>query len=286
MGRTIFRTKTKRVALLSVVIVCAGCGGGSQSTNKPEAPASTGQATWRPSGNEGTITGKVNFQGQPPKQKPLSMEGDEVCSKKHSSPVYPETIVANGNGTLRNVLVRVKSGLEGKTFGVPDQPVTLDQEGCMYKPHVLGIQAGQKLKIVSSDATAHNIHPLPRDNREWNVSQAAGADPIVQSFDKPEVSIPVKCNQHPWMRAYVHVLSHPFYAVTGEDGQFAIKGLPPGKYEIEAVHEQYGAMNETVEVPANGTTTVNFAYKATQAYSPSSLTTVPAVVLACCGAGR
>ena len=156
----------------------------------------------------------------------------------------------------------------------------------MYKPHVLGIQAGQKLKITSSDATAHNIHPLPRENREWNVSQAAGADPIMQSFDKPEVSVPVKCNQHPWMRAYVHVLSHPFYAVTGDSGEFTIKGLPPGKYEIEAVHEQYGALNETIEVPANQTATVNFTYKAAQAARPSSLSAVPAIVIGCCGAGR
>jgi hypothetical protein len=287
MANRIFSfARTKRGALLAAVIFCAGCGGGGQSTNKPEAPAAAQQGTWRPTGNEGTITGKIHFQGQAPKQKPLSMEGDEVCAKKHSSPVYPETVVANGNGTLRNVLVRVKTGLEDKTFSVPEQPVTLDQDGCMYKPHVLGMQAGQKLKITSSDATAHNIHPLPRDNREWNVSQAPGADPILQSFDKPEVSIPVKCNQHPWMRAYVHVLSHPFYAVTGEDGEFTIKGLPPGKYEIEAVHEQYGAMNETVDVPANQTATLNFTYKAMQAHRPSSLTTVPAMVLGCCSSVR
>jgi plastocyanin len=284
MGRRMFfRRSTKRASLLITAIVCAGCGGGGQSTNKPEGAPAAQQATWRPTGNEGTLVGKVNFQGQPPKLKPLSMEADPVCAKKHSDPVYPETVVANRNNTLRNILVRVKTGLEGKTFSVPDEPVTLDQEGCMYKPHVLGIQAGQKLKIVSSDATAHNIHPLPRENREWNVSQAPGADPILQSFNKPEVSIPVKCNQHAWMRAYVHVLSHPFYAVTGGDGEFRIKGLPPGKYEIEALHEQYGAMTETVEVPANQTATVTFTYKAAQAYRPGSLTTAPALVLGCCG---
>jgi plastocyanin len=281
-----FCVKTKRSLLLIAAIVCAGCGGGGQSTNKPEGGSTAQQGTWRPTGNEGTITGKIAFQGQAPKLKPLSMEADEACAKKHSGPVYPEAVIANSNGTLRNVLVRVKTGLEGKTFSVPDQPVTLDQEGCVYKPHVLGIQAGQKLKIVSSDATAHNIHPLPRENREWNVSQAPGADPLMQSFAKPEVSIPVKCNQHAWMRAYVHVLSHPFYAVSGGDGEWTIKGLPPGKYEIEAIHEQYGAMNESVEVPANQTATVNFTYKATQASRPSSLTTVPAIVLGCCSGGR
>lgn len=269
--------------LLILIILCAGCGGGGQSTNKPEEAAPTAPDVWRPTGNEGTITGKVNFPGPAPKLKPLSMEGDIVCAKKHPEPVYPEAVVRNANGTLRNVLVRVKSGLEGKTFSVPDEPVTLDQEGCMYKPHVLGIQARQKLKIVSSDATAHNIHPLPRENREWNVSQSPGADPIIQSFAKPEVSIPVKCNQHPWMRAYVHVLSHPFYAVTAEEGEFKIKGLPPGKYELEALHEQYGAMTESVEVPANQTITVNFTYKPSQAYRRGSLESVPALILSCCG---
>jgi plastocyanin len=180
------------------------------------------------------------------------------------------------------VLVRVKSGLEGKTFAIPEEPVTLDQQGCMYKPHVLGMQAGQKMKIVSSDDTTHNIHPLPRENREWNVSQAAGAGPIMQSFSKPEVSIPVKCNQHSWMRAYVHVLSNPFYTVTGEDGSFEIKGLPPGKYEIEAVHEQYGGITQSVDVAANQTATTEFTYKTGQASTPTSLKIVPAMVLACC----
>jgi hypothetical protein len=274
---TRFHSATGGGALLLAVIFCAACGGDGHS-NKPEG-GSAAQGTWRPAGNEGTITGKVNFEGAAPKLKPLSMEGDAVCAKKHSGPVYPETVVTNNNGTLRNVLVRVKSGLQGKTFSIPDQPVTLDQVGCMYKPHVFGIQAGQKLKIVSSDATAHNIHPLPRDNREWNVSQAPGADPITRSFDKPEVSIPVKCNQHPWMRAYIHVLSHPFYAVTGDNGEFTIKGLPPGKYEIEAVHEQYGAMIETVEVPANQMATVSFTYKAAQAARPNTLAAAPALVL-------
>ena len=107
----------------------------------------------------------------------------------------------------------------------------------MYKPHVVGIQARQQLKVVTSDKTTHNIHPLPKVNREWNVSQPPDADPIMQSFSRPEESIPVKCNQHPWMRAYIHVMSNPFYAVTGDDGSFKIEGLPAGEYELEAMHE-------------------------------------------------
>ena len=271
------------VAVISAAMA-VGCGGGGQSTNKEAAaPAAADPNAWRPTGNEGNVTGKVSFQGQPPKYKPLLMEADAVCAKKHSGPVFPEAVSVNADGTLRNVFVYVKSGLEGKTFAVPDEPVTLDQEGCLYKPHVLGIQARQKLKITTSDSTSHNVHPLPRQNREWNVSQAANADPIMQSFDRPEVKIPVKCNQHPWMKAYIHVLSHPFYAVTGEDGSFQLRGLPPGKYEIEAVHEEFGAVTQPLEVAANQTASTDFTFKAGQKYGAASLQMMPAMALACCG---
>jgi hypothetical protein len=161
-------------AALAVVLACAGCGGGQETSKTAEdAPAATG-AEWRPTGDEGSVSGKIAFKGQAPKFKPLSMDADSVCAAKHSDPVYPEAVVVNDDGTLRNVFVHVKSGLEGKTFAVPDDSVTLDQDGCVYKPHVIGIQARQNLRVVSSDNTAHNIHPLPKVNREWNISQAPG----------------------------------------------------------------------------------------------------------------
>lgn len=269
--------------LAALVGLTLGCGPSERPSEVTEQPAATEGAVWQPTGNEGTISGKVNFQGQPPKYRPLSMDADAVCAAKHSGPVYPEVVVKNDNGTLRNVFVYVKSGLEGKNFAVPQQQVELDQEGCMYKPHVLGIQARQELKVVTSDNTTHNIHPLPKINREWNVSQPPGADPIIQAFSRPEVSIPVKCNQHPWMRAYIHVMSHPFYAVSDDQGAFELKGLPPGDYEIEAVHEEYGAMTQRVSVGPNASQSVEFAYTAGQAYHPSSLEMLPALVLPCCG---
>jgi hypothetical protein len=284
-NRTYFTRALHCCAAAILAIGYWGCGGGTdQSTSKApdDAPASDAKV-YQPTGDEGSVKGKVTFAGAQPKYKALSMDADAVCAKKHSGPVYPEAVVVNGNGTLRNVLVYVKGGLEGKSFAVPSDPVTLDQNGCIYKPHVLGIQARQNLRVVSSDPTAHNIHPMPKVNREWNVSQSPGADPIIQTFSRPEVSIPVKCNQHPWMRAYIHVLSHPFYAVTSEDGSFEIKGLPPGKYELEAVHEEYGAMTQPVEVAAKTPASVDFGYKAKQAYRPSSLEVLPAMVISCCG---
>jgi hypothetical protein len=181
------------------------------------------------------------------------------------------------------VFVYVKTGLEGKTFAAPQEAKELDQEGCIYKPHVLGIQARQDLKVVTSDNTTHNIHPLPKVNREWNVSQPPGADPIIRNFTRAEVSIPVKCNQDPWMRAYIHVVSHPFHAVSGEDGSFDLKGLPPGNYEIEAVHEEYGALTQQVALGPKESKAVEITYSAKQAFRPSALEVLPALVLPCCG---
>jgi hypothetical protein len=266
--------------IASLLALTAACSGSKNDTsNVSEEKSAPAEKTWQPTGDEGSITGKVSFQGPAPKFSPISMDADSVCASKHKGAVYPEAVVVNDNGTLRNVFVYVKTGLEGKAFAVPDQPVTLDQNGCQYIPHVLGIQARQNLKVVTSDNTTHNIHPMPNVNREWNVSQPPGADPIVKNFSRPEVSIPVKCNQHPWMKAWIHVVNHPFYAVSGKDGAFEIKGLPPGKYDIEAVQEQYGAMTQTVTVPAKGSAPVEFTYKPQQAYRPSSLTSLPAVAL-------
>jgi hypothetical protein len=279
-------TYTKTLLATAALAAMMGCGGGSKepaSEGGAEKAAAPSGDVWKPTGNEGTVTGKVAFNGTPPKMKPLSMDADAVCAARHKEPVMPEVVVANKNGTLRNVFVYVKSGLEGKNFGTPGEAIELDQEGCLYKPHVLGIQAGQNLRIVTSDDTTHNIHPMPKVNREFNVSQPPKADAIVRTFSRPEVSIPVKCNQHPWMRAYIHVVSHPFHAVTGEDGTFKIENLPPGNYEIEAVHEQYGASTQKVTVGDKETKSVDFSYAAGQAFRPSSLQAAPALIVHCCG---
>ena len=266
---------------LLLLALSVSCGGGGEQTKEgaPEAAPAEGGAVWKPTGQEGSVAGKVSFQGTAPKYRAISMDADSVCAAKHSGPVYPETVVANSNGTLKNVFVYVKTGLEGKNFEVPAQPVELDQKGCLYVPHVLGIQARQQLKVVTSDDTTHNIHPLPKVNREWNISQPPKADPILQTFSRPEETIPVKCNQHPWMRAYIHVTRHPFYAVSGDDGSFKIEGLPAGEYELEAVHEEFGAMTQKVTVAAGQAASADFSFNAKQAYRPSSLKMMPALVL-------
>jgi plastocyanin len=222
-----------------------------------EAPAPTpiDQAT------VATLTGKVNFQGAKPKLARLMMDQDPVCMQKHSGPVYAEDGMVNDNGTLPNAFVYVKAGAEKYTFAPPAEPVELDQDGCMYKPHVVGIMVGQTLNILTKDPTTHNIHPMPQNNREWNVSQAPNAAPIQQKFARPEIMIPVKCNQHPWMKAYIGVTAHPFYAVTGNDGTFTIKGLPPGDYTIEAWTATFGTQEQKVTVGPKESKSIEFTFK-------------------------
>jgi plastocyanin len=186
------------------------------------------------------------------------MSANPVCMRSHTTPQKSEEVMVNDNGTLKNAFVWIKSGLPDKQWPVPTTSVSLDQDGCMYKPHVIGVMAGQGIEIKNDDATNHNIHPLPKINQEWNESQPPKGDAKIKSFAREEVLIPVKCNVHPWMRAYIGVVSHPFFAVTGEDGTFTIKGLPPGTYTLEAVHEKYGTKDVQITVGAKESKTADF----------------------------
>jgi plastocyanin len=248
----------------AMVFALVGCSKKEETTT--ETPTETPSApTGAPvdQSTVGQVTGKISFDGAKPKQAKIMMDQDPVCVQKHSGgPVFAEDGGVNANGTLPNAFVYVKSGAEKYAFAAPADPVVLDQNGCMYKPHVLGVMVGQTLKIISSDPTTHNIHPMPKDNREWNMSQAPGAAPIEQKFARPEIMVPVKCNQHPWMRAWIGVTSNPLFAVSGSDGTFTIQGLPPGDYTIEAWTATFGTQDQTVTVGAKETKTVNFSFKA------------------------
>jgi plastocyanin len=208
----------------------------------------------------GEIAGRVAFEGTKPKLEPIDMSKDPVCATKHNEPAYPQDGAVNSNGTLPNVFVYVKSGA-AQVSAAPAQPLVFDQRGCTYHPHVFGIMVGQRLEVVSSDPTTHNVHPMPRENKEWNQSQPPGAPPIVKTFTHPEIMIPVKCNQHPWMKAYIGVTTNPYFAVTGRDGTFVIKGLPPGEYTIEAWTATFGTQERKVTVGAAGTATADFNFK-------------------------
>jgi plastocyanin len=247
-------------ATLTLLIMAAGCGG-AKKEETAEKPAAGGAIFKVDPATAGTITGKVTFTGTAPAMKPIVMDAEPDCKKLHSAPVKSEEVVVNPNGTLSYVFVYVKTGLEGKTFEVPAQPAKLDQKGCIYRPHVFGVQAGQKIEIANDDPTTHNIHPMPKINREWNQSQPPNGAPLEKEFTRPEVMIPVKCNVHPWMRSYIGVVDNPYFAVTGEQGTFELKNLPPGEYTLEAWHERYGTLDQKVTLAPSGTQTVEFAFK-------------------------
>ena len=208
------------------------------------------------------ITGKVSFTGTAPKPVRIVMDAEPDCKGLHTAPVRSEEVVVNTNGTLANVFVYVKAGLEGKTFEPPSGPASLDQRGCLYRPHVVGVRAGQTLSVTNSDPTTHNIHPMPKVNREWNVSQPPKGANIARVFARPEVMVSVKCNVHPWMKSWIGVMDHPYFAVTGDDGSFSIANLPPGDYTLEAWHEKYPAQEQKVTLAASAKQAVEFTFKA------------------------
>jgi plastocyanin len=175
--------------------------------------------------------------------------------------VDSEEVVVNPNGTLKNVYVYVKSGLGDKKFPAPSTPAVFDQHGCMYHPHVLSVQTGQEIIVRNSDGVLHNINARPKLNKGFNFGQPVQGMESKKSFDKPEVMIPVKCDVHPWMNAWMGVQDHPFAAVTGDDGSFSLKGLPAGTYTIEAWHEKYGVSDQTVTIGATETKSITFTFK-------------------------
>jgi plastocyanin len=245
------------VCMLAALIGLAAC------NKKEEAPANNAMeqqaapaATPIDPATVASIAGTVKFDGAAPKPSKIDMSQDPGCKGMNQA----ENVVVNG-GDLANVFVYVKDGLGNRTFDVPKDPVTLDQQGCKYHPHVLGVMAGQTVQIKNDDPTTHNIHPTPKDNREWNESQPPSSPAIEKNFAREEIMLPVKCNQHPWMKMYINVVKSPFFAVTDTDGKYEIKGLPPGDYTIAFVHEKLGEQDQKVTVAAKDTKTVDQSFK-------------------------
>jgi plastocyanin len=208
-----------------------------------------------------TITGTITFAGKAPALKPLAMDADPACAKMHKAPVPAEMLVLGNGNSMGNVMVWVSKGLPaGKTYPAPKTPVTLDQKGCVYMPHVMGIMVGQAYRILNSDGILHNIHTLPKINPAFNRGQPATVKEMTTNFPKPENMFQVKCDVHPWMNAYIGVFTNPFYAVTGADGKFSIAGLDAGTYEITAWHERLGTQTATVTVGANDTKPQDFKF--------------------------
>ncbi len=250
------------LSLIALLGLLAACSKKEQSSNESEEKAATSNAPTAPAtpidpNTVATVSGTVKFDGTAPKPAKIDMSQDPACKGTNQA----ENVVVS-NGDLANVFVYVKDGLGNRSFDVPKDPVTIDQQGCKYHPHVLGVMTGQNIEIKNDDQTTHNIHPTPKDNREWNESQPPSAAPIEKSFAREEIMLPVKCNQHPWMKMYINVVKNPFYAVTDKDGKYEIKGLPPGTYTLAFVQEKLGEQTQQVTLGPKDSKTVDASFKA------------------------
>jgi Carboxypeptidase regulatory-like domain len=215
---------------------------------------------------EGTISGTVKLNGTAPKMKTIDMSKDPVCVKAHANnPAHLENVVVGPDGGLEYVVLYLSEGLPPAVANqVPSTPQKYDQKGCMYTPHVIGVDVDQKIEITTSDPTTHNIHPLPKPggpNIGWNKSQPPGAPPITTSWKAEEVAVPIKCNIHPWMHGYHAVVKGP-YAVSDEKGSYTINNVPPGNYTVTAWQEEYGTQTQKVTVAAGKPATADFTFKA------------------------
>ncbi len=246
--RSRLRDVGRLVAACGLTLLAVSCGGAG--SNLPEVAP----------GPLGTIRGHVRLDGVPPDNFPIRMRTDPMCDAANGGrPMFQESVVADADGGLANVFVR----LEGSFPAVrpPSDPVLLDQRGCVYRPRVVGVQIGQTLDVTNSDRGLHNVHGQSETMAEFNVSQPNAG--MTNRFQPDtEGLLTLRCDVHGWMLAYVHVVSHPYFAVSGAAGEFEIRNVPVGDYTIRAWHEKYGETTTTVQVTEGGVADVAFTYAA------------------------
>jgi len=240
-----------------VLAIASACGGGG--SDAPSEPAESAAPAFDPS-TAGNIAGTVMLEGEPPEAETIRMNSDPVCVKEATN-TETDYYAVGDNGGLGNVFIYVKEGLQG-SFPADSSTVILDQNGCRYTPHVFGIQVGQTLQVVNNDPTLHNIHATPTNNAEFNTGQPIEGMTFDRTFDTAEVMVPFKCDVHGWMNAFVGVVDHPFFSVSGRDGAFDISTLPPGNYVIEAWHEELGTQTQEITVAEGETAPVSFVFSA------------------------
>ena len=245
-----------------ILVAAVACGGGGEADAPAGMPetAAPAAAPVDPA-TAGNIAGSIMLEGTPPAPEAIRMNADPVCLTE-ATDTETEYYRVGESGGLGNVFVYVKEGLEGRTFPPVSDPVPLEQDGCRYIPHVFGIRVGQTLEVINADPTLHNIHATPATNAEFNTGQPIEGMVYERVFDSVEVMVPFKCDVHSWMNAYVGVLDHPYFEVTGTDGSFDLSGLPPGDYVVEAWHEMLGTQTQNVTVGESETAELSFTFTA------------------------
>ena len=257
------RLAGRTCAAFALTFAFAACGGGDAPEDATETTGGETEAAAAVE-NPGVVRGMVMFTGDAPANAPIDMSQEQVCADKHDTPPTTNEVVVT-NGHLANVFIWVKEGLTG-SFPASSDPVVIDQNGCEYIPHVSGIQTGQPLRFRNSDGILHNIKATPTANRGFNISQPTTMESgPPQPFRTQEVMVPIECDAHGWMRSYVGVVDHPYFAVSGADGTYEIANLPPGSYTIEAWHERFGTQTQQLTVAPNETAEATFTYDASMA---------------------
>ncbi len=249
---------TAALALLGAA-ACGGGGGdaakgGSSARTTPASPPSGSSATsaYDPAAPSGAVHGRVTFAGEPPAAKVVKMNADPYCDQSNPGGAKISPVEVSAGGGVAGTLVRISSGLPELVYPSPAGVVVLDQVACNYRPRVVALRVGQALEIRNSDATLHNVHAMPKESPGFNLGMPIEGMKATRKFSEPEVFVRFKCDVHPWMRANVAVLDHPFFVLTDGEGRYRIDGIPPGKYELEAVHPVLGSRTQTIEIVADG----------------------------------
>jgi hypothetical protein len=233
----------------------------TEAPDPPEPPVEPSPEIEEPavSGDFTGIRGVARFDGERPRRRIIRMSADPGCEAIHGdNRVGSEEAIVRPDGAIKNVFVYAKSGA-ALGAPAPTAAAKLDQVGCMYAPHVLGVQVNQPIDIVNSDNVAHNVHAQPKINQGFNFGQP-GPGIRQQTFRRAEMAIPVKCDIHPWMLSYVFVMEHPFFALSADDGSFSIPNLPAGEHTLVAWHETFGERELSVTVPPGGGAIANFTF--------------------------